>query len=332
MANIFSKVRRNVGTAVGLAGNLGKRYLNSAIGTNFDPTAETMHLSEWITGTPAQAAEPTSSFGPNNPANYPQKPAGVDTGGNDYANNLATQYTQPVAEQAASAPDPVEPPPYSAMLNGTKYGDPTAYYNAITEASVAEYNRQNKLLTDAYSAGLLDFVQYQEQVKQARDTVKQQYADAMSSIGGRFSALSSDAYQSSQGTAENRAKDLTNQNYSNIAGQEANLGLQRTSYDKDYANKLEANRISSQNQIDTTYNSMQDSLADTAYANTLGSINAPKLNSMAPMDSSILGVYDNLAQLSASGNQPAIKQTIDGLQADQSIKDWLYTRFTPQTI
>jgi hypothetical protein len=151
----------------------------------------------------------------------------------------------------------------------------------------------------------------------------------MGSIGGRFSALSPDAYQSSQGNAENRAKDITDQNYSNVNLQEANLGQQRTLYDQDYANNLAANQSTMQNQIDSNLNEVSATIDGTPYANKMNEINKPVLNTMTPMDSSVLGSYDAIAQLYKEGNMPAVKSSIDALEADQTIKDWLYTRFQP---
>jgi hypothetical protein len=214
-------------------------------------------------------------------------------------------------------------------VNGVAYNDIATYTNALTQAATDQFNQQNKLLTNAYQSGLLDFATYQDQLKQARDTIKDQYGQAMGSIGGRFSALSPDAYQSSQGTAENRAKDITDQNYSNVNLQEANLGQQRTLYDQDYANNLAANQSTMQNQIDSNLNEVSATIDGTPYANKMNEINKPVLNTMTPMDSSVLGSYDAIAQQFKEGNMPAVKSSIDALDADQTIKDWLYTRFQP---
>lgn len=231
------------------------------------------------------------------------------------------QPTEPAGDTGTSTES------FMRYLNGVQYTDPVAFTNAVTQSSIDEFNRQNKLLTDAYNAGLLDFGTYKEQIEQARQTVKDQYGQAMGSISGRFSALSPDAYQSSQGTAENRAKDITNQNYANINTQEANLGLQRSQYDQDYQNKLAANQVASQNQIDQTINSALGELAGTQYANSLNRVNAPQLNTMTPMDNTVLGNFDAIAQLSQAGNLPAVRQRISELNVEPNIKDWLYTRF-----
>jgi len=249
-------------------------------------------------------------------------------------NTQKQQLTQPTGETSGTGDTGETAPaevPQVWTFNGTNYTDPTAYSNAVTEASIAEFNRQNKLLTDAYNAGLLEFSTYQDQIKQSRSKIKEDYDTAMSAIGGRFSALSPEAYQSSQGKSEGRAKDITDQNYANVSTEEANLGLRKSQYDQDYANNLESNRISSQNQIDQTVNDTRSALADTSYANSVGSINAPKLSTMTPMDSSILGNYDALSQLSTSGNIPAVRQKISELNVEPDIRDWLYTRFASQT-
>jgi hypothetical protein len=256
----------------------------------------------------------------------------ANTGQRDPRTDPSTPVTQtnfpvnPVQTGGTTAPST----PQTYQFGGTEYNDPVAYANAVTEASMAEWNKQNKLLTEAYNSGLLDFAQYKEQLEQARMTVKDQYGQAMSSIGGRFSAMSPDAYQSSQGVAENRADDITKQNYSNIAGQEANLGRQRSQYDIDYANNLQANTDTRQSQIDQTINQTRGAIIDTPYANKMSQINAPKLNTMTPMDSGITGVYDSIAQQYKSGNMPAVQTAISGAQVDPNIKSWLYDRFKPQ--
>lgn len=219
-------------------------------------------------------------------------------------------------------------PPFLRYLGGTQYTDPIAYANAVTEASMTEYKRQNKLLTDAYNAGLLEFGQYQDMLKQSRENVKLQHSDALSGISGKYSSLSPEAIQSSQANAEQRTGDITNQNYANIAGQEANLGLQRANYESDFANNLEANRIAQQNQFDKTINSTIDDLAGTSYANRMGEINAPKLNVVSPIEQGVLGIYDKLSGM--KGNLPAIRETIDRAGLDKNISDWLWTRFGTQ--
>jgi hypothetical protein len=212
-------------------------------------------------------------------------------------------------------------------VNGVRYDDLISYTNAVTQASLDEYNRQNKLLTDAYNQGILDFATYQDQITQAREAIKKNYTDAMSSISGRFSALSPEAYQSSQGTAEGQAKDITEQNYANVAGQEANLGMQRSLYDTDYANKLESNRLAHQAQVDENLNQVYANITGTPYASRMNEINKPILNNLTPMDNTVMGAYSNLSQLSKEGNIAGIQNTIKNLNVEDNIKQWLYDRF-----
>lgn len=219
-----------------------------------------------------------------------------------------------------------EPTFETHYVNGVAYNDPISYANAVTEAVMAEWDKQNKMLTSAYQAGLLDFGQYQDMIRQSRDTVKKQYTDAMSSISGKYSALSPDAYQSSQGSSEMVAGDVTKQNYQNIDTEEANLGLRKSLYDEDYANKLEENRMASQNQIDQNLNQTSASISGTPYANQVNKLNAPKINTINPMNNSLLGSYDALSRMQKAGT-PGIRQKIDETNADPNIKDWLYTKF-----
>ena len=293
----------------------------------YAPTAIKNVRSRLAAGLGAQSFIPQTAYANEGAMEFPV--GQYDTGkeyGPEQPQTQETDYTN----DTTGGGEPT--PAFLRYLGGQMYDDPIAYANAVMEASMTEYNRQKKMLDNAYQSGLLEFSQYEDQLKQSRDNVKSQYGEAMGGISGRFSAQGADVYQSAQGTAENRAGDITNQNYANIAGQEANLGQQKTLYNEDYANNLESNRLAQQEQVDATMNSTADALAGTSYANQLGSVKAPDLN-LAKMDSSILGVYDNLSQLSASGNTAAVKSTIDNSNLEPNLKNWLYTRFgNPTTV
>lgn len=217
---------------------------------------------------------------------------------------------------------------FDQWFNGVHYTDPISYANAVNAAAVEAYNAANKSLQDAYTKGLIDIATYETQLRQNRENIQTQYKDAMGVVSGRFAAQGPNVYQSEQGKKEGRIGDITNQNYENQAMAEANLGLQKTGFENEYANLQEQNRNNQQNVIDATMNELSDKLAGTPFANQLSQVQAPTINNL-PLDNSFMNTYNQLGGM--KGNTPAIKSAIGASNQPTNIKDWLYSRFANQT-
>ena len=268
----------------------------------------------------AQAAELTTGLN-NNPT------ALGGGGGGSYGSGDTTETSNPgvVTQNEGSDAGGGGGTSFDQWFNGVHYTDPINYANAVNQAAVEAYNAANKSLQEAYTKGLIDIAQYEEQLVQNRETIKRQYGDAMSVVSGRFAAQGPNVYQSEQGNKEGIIKDVTDQNYANQATAEANLGLQKTGFENEYQSKLEQNRQNQQSVIDDTMNQLASNLQGTAYSNSLNQVQAPTINN-ATLDNSFMNTYNTLKGLKG----PAIKSTIDASNQPQNIKDWLYTKYANQ--
>jgi hypothetical protein len=136
------------------------------------------------------------------------------------------------------------PPPFEAYLRGVKYTDPDAYYAAVQQYSLEEFNRQKAQLDRMYDAGLISYEQRQKALDDTRTST-------MENISGYYSGISPEAYQSNQGARQQKAEEAYTQSTEN-------LGREKRDWSADVMDNIAQLQSAYQNQADALANQLLD--------------------------------------------------------------------------
>ena len=310
----------------------------------------------------------------NDPAVNPQKPAGwVDP-------------TQKQGDQRAKTINPGDgggggggggsvaameetPPQFNQMFQGNIYDDPSTYMNAVYSSAQQQYDQQKKQLENNYASGLISFADKARLMEQARaniqtkaDNIVHEYQTQSTSLGegrdtsiqgqrGYFSNISPDAYQSQQGTYENKVlneyqrglteldrtktqnEQILGQTRENLAMEGRNTEQAKQDYLTEFQNKLSGLANSLQQQKDETYNNMQSNLAGTPYESQMSQVGGYTPENVNTQQFNINDMMGQIQALNLALNNMIGKKTpvsakgagATGTTQEKTLQDYLYT-------
>jgi len=260
------------------------------------------------------------------------------------------------------------PPQFNQMFQGNIYDDPSTYMNAVYSSAQQQYDQQKKQLENNYASGLISFADKARLMEQARaniqtkaDNIVHEYQTQSTSLGegrdtsiqgqrGYFSNISPDAYQSQQGTYENKVlneyqrglteldrtktqnEQILGQASENLAMEGRNTEQAKQDYLTEFQNKLSGLANSLQQQKDETYNNMQSNLAGTPYESQMSQVGGYTPENVNTQQFNINDMMGQIQALNLALNNMIGKKTpvsakgagATGTTQEKTLQDYLY--------
>jgi len=259
-------------------------------------------------------------------------------------------------------------PQFNQMFQGNIYDDPSTYMNAVYSSAQQQYDQQKKQLENNYASGLISFANKARLMEQARaniqtkaDDIVHEYQTQSASLGegrdtsiqgqrGYFSNISPDAYQSQQGTYENKVlneyqrglteldrtktqnEQILGQASENLAMEGRNTEQAKQDYLTEFQNKLSGLANSLQQQKDETYNNMQSNLAGTPYESQMSQVGGYTPENVNTQQFNINDMMGQIQALNLALNNMIGKKTpvsakgagATGTTQEKTLQDYLY--------